>query len=120
MECSVHGISPGQNTGVGSHSLLQVNYPTQGSNLNLLHCRWILYYLSHQGSLNMFNDVFRAEQITPWWLNGKELACSVGDLGSIPGLKRSPGKGKGCPLQYSALEKSKDCIVHGLQRVRHD
>ena len=37
-------------TGVGSHSLLQGIFSTQGSNLGLLHCRWILYHLSHQGS----------------------------------------------------------------------
>ena len=42
--------SPGQNTGVGSRSLLQGIFPTQGSNLGLPHCRWILYQLSHQGS----------------------------------------------------------------------
>ena len=41
---------PGKNTGVGSHSLLQGIFPTQGSNLSLLHCRQILYHLSHQGS----------------------------------------------------------------------
>ena len=41
---------PGKNTGVGSHSLLQGIFPTQGSNLSLLHCRQILYRLSHQGS----------------------------------------------------------------------
>ena len=45
---------------------------------------------------------------------GKESACSVGDLGSIPGLGRSPGEGKGYPLQYSGLENSMDCIVHGI------
>ena len=39
--------SPGQNTGAGSLSLLQGIFPTQGSNLDLLHCRWILYQLSH-------------------------------------------------------------------------
>ena len=44
---------------------------------------------------------------------GKESACSVGDLGSIPGLGRSPGEGKGYPLQYSGLENSMDCMVHG-------
>ena len=37
---------------------------------------------------------------------GKESACTVGDLGSIPGLGRSPGEGKGYPLQYSDLENS--------------
>ena len=42
--------SPGKNTGVGSHSLLQGIFPTQGSNPGLLHCKWILYCLSHQGN----------------------------------------------------------------------
>ena len=42
--------SPGQNTGVGSLSLLQGIFPTQGSNPCLLHCRWILYQLSYEGS----------------------------------------------------------------------
>ena len=44
--------------------------------------------------------------------DGKESTCNVGDLGSIPGLGRSPGEGKGYPLQYSGLENSMDCIVH--------
>ena len=47
---------------------------------------------------------------------GKESACNVGDLGSIPGLGRSPGEGKGCPLQYSGLENSTDCIVRGVAK----
>ena len=47
---------------------------------------------------------------------GKESACHVGDLGSIPGLGRSPGEGKGYPLQYSGLENSMDCIVHGVTK----
>ena len=42
--------SPGQNTGVGSLSLLQGIFPTQGSNPGLLHCRQIFYQLSHKGS----------------------------------------------------------------------
>ena len=49
----------------------------------------------------------------PLWLSCKEPACNVGDLGLIPGLERSPGEGKGYPLQYSGLENSMDCIVHG-------
>ena len=51
---------------------------------------------------------------------GKESACNVGDLGSMSGLGRSPGGGKGYPLQYSGLENSMDCIVHGVTKVRHD
>jgi len=41
---------PGQNTGVGFHFLLEGIFLAQGSNPSLLHCRWILYQLSHQGS----------------------------------------------------------------------
>ena len=47
---SVHGESPGENTEVGCHALLQGIFPTQGSNQGFPHCRWILYHLSHQGS----------------------------------------------------------------------
>ena len=47
---------------------------------------------------------------------GKESACNSGDLDSIPGLGRSPGEGKGYPLQYSRLENSMDCLVHGFTK----
>ena len=43
---------------------------------------------------------------------------SVGDLGSIPGLGRSPGEGNDDPLQYSGLENSRDCIVHGVAKIQ--
>ena len=49
---------------------------------------------------------------------GKESACNVGDLVSIPGLGRSPAEGKGYPLQYSGLENSMDCIDHGVAKSR--
>ena len=49
---------------------------------------------------------------------GKEFACNEGFLGSIPGLGRSPGGGKGCPLQYSGWENSMGCIVHGVEKSR--
>ena len=47
---------------------------------------------------------------------GKESTCNSGDLGSIPGLGRSPGEGKGYTLQYSGLENSIDHMVHGIAR----
>ena len=47
---------------------------------------------------------------------GKESVCNEGDLSSIPGLGRSPGEWKGYPLQYSGLENSMDCIVHGVAK----
>ena len=46
----------------------------------------------------------------------KESACNVGDLGLIPVWGRSPGEGKGYPLQDSGLESSMDCIVHGVKK----
>ena len=47
---------------------------------------------------------------------GKESACNAGDLGSIPELGRSPGEGKGYPLQYSGLENSIGCTIHGVTK----
>ena len=47
---------------------------------------------------------------------GKESACNAGDLGSIPWLVRSPGEGKGYPLQYSGRENSMGCIGHGVAK----
>ena len=56
---------------------------------------------------------------------GKESACNAGDLGSIPGLGRSPEEGNSYAFQYSGLENPMDrgawqATVHGSQRVRHD
>ena len=53
---------------------------------------------------------------------GKESACNAGDLGSIPGLRRSPGEGNGNPLQYSCLENPMDrrawwATVHGVTKI---
>ena len=56
--------SPGKNIGVGCHSLLQGIFRTQGSNLGLLHCRQILYHLSHQGSPEI-----------AWIFRSGELSC---------------------------------------------
>ena len=47
---------------------------------------------------------------------GKESACSAGDPGSILGSGRSPGEGTGYPLQFSGLENSMDCIIHGVAK----
>ena len=47
---------------------------------------------------------------------GKEPTCNAVDPGSIPGLGRYPGEGKGYPFQYSGLENSMDCVVHGVTK----
>ena len=61
----------------------------------------------------------------PWWLSSKQSACNAGDAGSITGSGKSPGEGKGNPLQYSCLENPMDkgalwATVHWVTRVGHD
>ena len=74
MDCSlprssVHGDSPGKNTGVGCHALLQGIFSTQGSNPGLPHFRWILYHLNHQGSprywsgLSLLQGIFQTQEL---------------------------------------------------------
>ena len=52
----------------------------------------------------------------PGGSDSKEFACNAGDLGLVPGLGRYPGEGNSYPLQYSGLENSMDCIVHGVTK----
>ena len=49
-------------------------------------------------------------------LDSKASVCNAGDPGLIPGLGRSPGEGKGYPLQYPGLENAMNCIVHGVTK----
>ena len=92
--------SPGQNTGVGSFSLLQGIFPTQGLNPGLPHYRQILYQLSYKGSpLN--NLHFSEEWGFPGGTSGKELPANAGnirDSGLIPGLRISPRGGHSNPF----------------------
>ena len=69
--------SPGQNTGVGSHPLLQGIFPTQGLNPGLLYCRRILCHLSHQGSPRVasFAPLHNSLLIHLCWRNDWHLAC---------------------------------------------
>ena len=57
-------------------------------------------------------------EVHPGGSAGKESTCNAGGLGSIPGLGRSPGEVKGYPLQYSGLENSMDCIIHGVAKTQ--
>ena len=80
MDCSppgssVHGDYPGTNTGVSCYALLQGIVPTQESNPGVLHCRCILYCLSHQGTqlhewgnwgLGWLNDLFKIKDLGKW------------------------------------------------------
>ena len=118
-----------KNIGMGSLSLLQWIFLTQELNQGFLHCRWILYQLSYQGSPGchsthlenssnnnstspthlpglLWDHILSILSIhpSPCGSAGKESACNEGDLGWIPGLGRSPGGEHGNPLQYSCLE----------------
>ena len=102
-----HGLysawdSPSQNTGVGRHSLFQEIFPIQGSNPGLLHCRWILYQLSHQGTPRILEWVdypFSSGYSQP--RNQTGVSCTVG--GFFPNWE-----GNGNPLQCSCLENLRD------------
>ena len=80
--------SPGKNTGVNCHFLLQGIFPTQGSNLSLLHCKQILYHLSHQGSPigkkwtyteknTLFLNSFCDETLRTWAPLSPETKCVI-------------------------------------------
>ena len=92
-----HGLyspwdSPGQNTGVGSFSLLQGIFPTQGLNPGLPHCRQILYQLSHQGSPRLlewiaytFSRGICLTQELKWGLiHCRQILCQLSHQGYIP------------------------------------
>ena len=85
--------SLGKNTGVGCQFLLQELFLTYGLNPGLPHCPTLPTLLPQYSHIVSHST------------------CSVGDLGSIPGLGRFPREGKGYPLQYSGLENSMDCRV---------
>ena len=95
---SVHGDSPGKNAGVGCHAPLQGVFPTQGSNPDLLHCRWILYHLSYQGSplsimhihkyvVNViFNTIYESEKLEDL----SSISKNMVDQESLDSTKLSP------------------------------
>ena len=88
---------------------------------------WLLLWLKLKG-LNIYSSDKNPKSGTYIWLEfsdskgfpcgsaGKESACNVEDLDLIPRLWRSLGEGKGYPLQYSGLENSMDCLVHGVAK----
>ena len=107
-----HGLynpwdSPGQNTRVGSYSLLQGIFSTQGLNPGLPHCRQMIYQLSHHGSLH-WAFLTRASQVALVVENPPANAGDTRDMDFIPGSGRSPGEGSNNLLQYSYLENPMD------------
>ena len=93
--------SPGKNTEVGSHYLCQGILRTQGLNLGASCVTGRFFTIWASLVIQMVKN-----------------QPATGDPGSIPGLGRSAGEGKGCPLQYSGLEKSTDCIDQAVTKSR--
>ena len=87
---------------------------------------WKIPWTEEPGGLQTTDSVPLPSAILegfPGGSEGKASACNVGDLGSIPGLGRSPGEENGNPLQYSCLEIPMDrgawwATVHGVAKSR--
>ena len=92
--------------------MVQISHLSMTTGKTIALTRWT--FVGKVMSL-LFNMLFR---LFPCGLAGKESACNVGDLGSIPELGRAPGEGKGYPLQSSGLENSMECIDHGVAKSR--
>ena len=89
MDCPWN--SPHQNTGVGSLSLLQRIFPTQGSNPDLPHCRWILYQLSHKGSPRILEWVaYPFSRGSSWPRNRTRVSCIAGGYFTNWAIREAP------------------------------
>ena len=123
MDCSppgssVHGDSPGKNTGMGCHALLQGIFPTQGLNPGLPHCRQILYHLSHWGSPRILEWVayslprgnFLTQESNQGLLHCTWILYQLSYLGSPPFTFSS--------VQFSRSVMSDSLRPHELQHAR--
>ena len=126
MDCgppgsSIHRDSPGKNTGEGCQALLQGILPMQGSNPSHLHCRQILYHLSHHSSPRILEwvaypflqGIFPTQNWTGVscigrWATRDAPPANSGDASWIPESQRSSGEGNANPLQYSYLGNPMD------------
>ena len=96
MDCSlpgssVHRVSPGKNTGVGCHAILQGIFPTCGSNPGLPYCRQILYCLSHQGSPRILEWVpYPFSRGASWPRSWTGVSCIAGILFTSWATKERP------------------------------
>ena len=96
-----HGLyspwnSPGQNTGGGSHSLLQGIFPTQGSSPGLPHCRWLLNQLSHQGSPRILEwAAYPFSRGSSWPRTRTGVSCMVGGFFISWAMREAHRKGVG-------------------------
>ena len=123
--------SPGKNTGVGCHFLLQLSPFLK---THIFMSVWTQVFLVDHNLLTLLYRCsdwpkggnagpFKLNSLSLWYVlgfpcssAGKESTCNVGDLSLILGLGRYPGEGNGYPLQYSGLDNSMDYRVHGVTK----
>ena len=130
---SVHGDSLGKNTGVSCHVLLQGIFPIQGLNPGLLHCRWIFYHLSYQGSSWILEWVaYPFSRRSCWPRNWTGVSCIAGRFFTSWATLGSPTcilynwsrKWQPTPIflpgESPWTEKPSVLQSMGSQRVRHD
>ena len=112
---SVHGDSLGKNTGVGCHALLQGIFLTQGSNPGLLHCRQILYHLSHQGSPRILGWVaYPFSRGTFWPGNWIRVSCITHGFFTSWATREAPEVAQSCTTLCDPM----DYTVHGILQAR--
>ena len=110
---SVHGDSPGKNTGVGCHALLWGIVPTQGSNPGLLHCRQIVYDLSHQGSPRILECIaYPFFWGSSWLRNQTRVSWVAGWFFTIWATREAPA------LSISRTVESKTKLLSFLEGLR--
>ena len=107
---SIHGDSPGKNTGVGCHALLQGSFQPRAQT-----------HISCIGRQVFLLDPSFGDTGFPGGSDGEESSCNAGDQDLIPGLGRFLGGGHGNPLQYSCLEnphgqKNLTGYIHGVAK----
>ena len=112
---SVHGYSPGKNTGVGSMpSSRALSRSRNRTHISCIAGGFLTRWAIGRHSIWLLHHVFG---VYPRWLSSKEPTCNAGaagDAGSLPGWGRSPGRGHGNPLHYSCLENPTE---RGAQRA---
>ena len=119
-----HGLyrpwnSPGQKTGVGSPSLLQGIFPTQGSNPGLPHCRWIPYQLSHKWSPRILEWVaYPVSSGSSWPRNRTGVSCIAGRFFTNWAIREAKKRKRGCmPMLPSVFSGSVQLIDFSLHYV---
>ena len=119
MDCSppgysVLGDSPGKNTGVGCHALLQGIFLTEGLNPGLLHRRWILYRLSHWGNPRILEWIACPfSRVSSWPRNWTRVSCIAGRFFTSWATRETQSESVSCSVMSDSAWTGSDCDPPG-------